>query len=189
MENRTFKEILAQLEGAFNKRFTDEQQRLWVSRYAKWPLEKFARVVDLAIDQCDKFPTIAAFNAIGASVHGLDQKTAVGSRCEMCDSYPNEPKGVVTALKDGYRTCFRCHCCTNWAGRYSERIPVWSNACLKAGYALEDTREDRNFKRVDLKKISDLVRSIEVEKDEKNKEWDRKRSLHDDEYRELFGGM
>ena len=188
METRTFKSIFGDLEMAFNKKNTEEQFKLWYMRYKKWSLEKFARVVELAIDQCERFPTIAAFNAIGATVHGLDQKTAIGTRCEMCDSYPNEPKGVVTAIKDGYKTCFRCHCCTNWAGRYSERIPVWSNAYLKAGYELEDLREDRNFKRVDLKKISDLVRSIEVEKDEKNKEWERKRSLHDDEFRELFGG-
>lgn len=182
-----FYDEIKKLELAFDRPLKKEQRDLWFEKFERWPRWKLNKVIDSVIDESERFPPIAALMKRGETIQDKPALTR-GTRCEMCDSYPNEPRGTVTAIKDGYKTTFRCHCCRNWEGRFSESIPVWSQYYEQQGYRLETLELDATGPRFSLKNAKDLVASVtESAEDERAKEWKRKKSLDDDEYRDIFG--
>ena len=131
MNNTEFFQAISRMEIAFGKLMADAQKDLWFEKLKPWSRYKFSRVVENIIDENEKFPVLATVLKKGAEFVDFNPQVE-RSACDLCDG-----AALITAVKDGYKTAFRCPVCRNWQGRYSESIPIWETKWRNFGYRLQ----------------------------------------------------
>lgn len=123
---------MGHLRSAFPRAdFKEGEYNLWFLKFKHWSLPRFQKVIDVLVEQEDKFPSISKVLKAGASLHEDEIKRNV-FHCPYCDS-----TGIVSASFEKGHYCFRCNVCRNWEGFYSEKIPVWSQTWHIQGYEME----------------------------------------------------
>ena len=131
MNNSEFFQAVSRLEIAFGKVMPDTQKDLWFEKLRPWSRYKLSKVFENIIDEHDRFPVLATVIKKGSEF--IDHNPKIERKpCDLCDG-----AAMITAVKDGYRTAFRCPVCRNWEGRYSEKIPIWETKWRDAGYRLQ----------------------------------------------------
>lgn len=123
-----FQSTCARLEMNFDRQLPDEKAKLWFEKIKSWSRYKFSKVVEGLIEEQERFPALAAVLKAGQAVYENIQTQKL-IPCDLCDS-----SGMVHAEKEGYKTAFRCPSCTNWSGKYSEKIPLWDTSYREKGY-------------------------------------------------------
>ena len=133
MNSVQFNDQLSTLERFFGKSLNLDQRAIWKSKLIHWSESKFARVINHAIEEQERFPALAVILKSGRDIPDEQVPQREKSVCNLCQG-----DGVVTAKKDGYNTTFRCSECQNWQGRYSESIPLYSQKYYRDGYKVDD---------------------------------------------------
>ena len=143
MNSREFDLAIGRLENAFGMKIKREQTSAWFEKLRVWSPKKIELVVDRAMNECDRFPSLAMLKKIGESIP-MEAVLAPRTSCLCCDS-----TGMVHAeLREGaqqrrpYIFAFRCPHCKNWEGRESERVPLWDNRLKAKGYKLQSPHLD-----------------------------------------------
>lgn len=135
MKMQEFKQLCQRLEVNFERELPDDKVGLWFEKLRFWPAEKFERVVEILLEESERFPALSQVLKAGYAIPE-EQKAAVFQDCRVCDGV-----GCVTAIylhgAERYKTCFRCYNCFNWQGKFSEVLPIWSDEFLSKNYILE----------------------------------------------------
>lgn len=129
MNFQEFDKTINQLKFAYGKQIADDQMQFWFEKFEKWSAFKFEKAIGLCIEENDRFPSIAAIVKKGYEITDPTLFARQAVDCHACRS-----NGVVSALLEKYQHTFRCGSCSNWQGRFSESIPLWSQLFKIQGY-------------------------------------------------------
>jgi len=117
MTHIEFSEVLRLLQTSFDVTIASPKADAWYRQLHEWPVDRFRRLVTLALAECERFPALAWFVKNRDRVPGA--AVAPRTACPICDS-----TGLVHTTCAGAAYAWRCPECANWAGR-ADGYPVW----------------------------------------------------------------
>lgn len=131
MNLQEFAEETGRLEKYWGKQLTTDQARIWFDRLKPWSAFRMHKAVDMSIDNGEKMPILSVMLQLGANVY--EAPTFLASiECSQCQRF-----GVIRAIKEKDKYCFRCNKCENWKNKFSAIIPEWHNSYSSDGFYLE----------------------------------------------------
>ncbi|MBP9706791.1 MAG: hypothetical protein KBD78_04055 [Oligoflexales bacterium] len=175
MNYEDFSQGMAYLEKAYGKSLESNQLNYWFDKFRSWTAKKFLSAVDDHINTNERFPSIASLLK-----RGYDFKEEVLTHktdCKTCSGYGT----LSTRSAEGYATTFRCPSCLNWAGKYSDEVPMYSSEFAKLGYKLDSFSDEQ------VEAGKRFLRELYSSKPDPEKERRRTESLRRDKLRDAPG--
>lgn len=189
MRVEEFRKGMQLLTDFYAKSLGDKASDVWWSKVRNLDYDFFLKAIDEITSNERQMPTPAILLKYAEEAKSLkrdsNQIEFHREECGVCNGC-----GIVTAIHKAdngceYDTAFRCYSCTNWQGRYSDKIPIWSSSFRSKGYYLKE--EHCSVGKYSERGKDFIQKVLKTESDGENsqKERIRQRSLEEEKNRDI----